>query len=176
MSIGTDTAEEEVNTTDVTDFLFITCTLGCEVSCITVQDIDVLLADVNMAEEVIPHEAMITLRVFFGQVNVLVHIKSHYITERHFTRFVEFDQSFVHTEGRRAGRETENERFALLGIKLVDTFCHIIRSPLAKQVIRRFNNYTHLYFKFKISNLGFISHSIKRMISRSDSSGLTAMI
>ena len=153
MTIGTDTAEEEMNTANIFDLLLITCTLGSEVGSITVEDIDVLFADVDMREEVIPHEAVIALRMLFGQVDILVHIESDYIAEGNLAGLVQFDQFAVHTEGRRAGRQTQYKRLALFGIKLNNTFCYIVRSPLTEQVIRRFDDYSHCYFKFMISNL-----------------------
>ena len=97
MSVRTDTAEEQVDTADITDLLLITRTLGYEVRSVTVQDIDILLADVDMREEVIPHEAVITLGVLFRQVDILVHVKGYHVAERHFARFVEFDELAVHT-------------------------------------------------------------------------------
>ena len=123
MAVRTDTSEEEVDTADIADLLLIPGALCHEIFGIAVQDIDILFADVDMAEEVSPHEAMVTLRMFFGQVNILVHVEGDYIAEGDLTGFVEFDQGAVHTERRRACRKTQHKRFALFGLKLIDTFC-----------------------------------------------------
>ena len=79
----------------------------------------------------------------FRQVDVLVHIECDYIAEGYLSGLVEFDEFAVHTQRRRAGRETQYKRFALFGVKLIDTFCYIVRSPLTEQVIRGFDNYSH---------------------------------
>ena len=129
---------------DILDPLFVTRTLGCEVIGVAVEDIHVLFADVYVAEEVIPHEAVITLRVLFRQVHILVHIKGDHIAERHLSCFVQFNQGFVHAKRRTTGRETEHKRLALFRAKLINFFCYIVRSPLTQQVIRRFNNYSHI--------------------------------
>ena len=57
-----------------------------------------------MAEKVIPHEAMVTLRMLFRQVDVLVHVERYDITEGNLTGFVQRDEGFVHTQRRRTGR------------------------------------------------------------------------
>ena len=95
-----------MNTTDILNLLLVTSTLSYQVRRITVEDIHVLLADVNMAEEIIPHEAVITLRVLFGQVHVLVHVERYDIAEGYFSGLVEFDEFSIHTERRTTGRKT----------------------------------------------------------------------
>ena len=133
-----------MNTAELLDLGLITRALSRQIRRIAVQDIDILLADVDMTKEVIPHEAVVTLRVLFRQTHILVHVECHHIAEAHFARFVQLNQMFVHTERRTAGRKTQNERLALFRAKLINSFCYKIRSPLAQQVVRWFNNYSHI--------------------------------
>lgn len=57
------TSNEQLDPSGGFDLLFKGITLGLQVRCVPVQDVGVFWADVNVLEEVVPHEGMVTLRV-----------------------------------------------------------------------------------------------------------------
>jgi hypothetical protein len=80
------------------DLLLIASALSHEILCVTVQDVHILRTDIDVREEVLPHEGVVTLRVVLWNAYILVHIESHYVTEAYFTLFVKFNQVAVHAE------------------------------------------------------------------------------
>lgn len=63
VTIGTDTAQEELNATDSGDLLLVALALEIQVCCVAVEDVDVLGEDVDVLEEVAPHERVVGLGV-----------------------------------------------------------------------------------------------------------------
>ena len=51
-----------------------------------------------MAEEVVPHEAMVALGMILGEVHILVHVERNDVLERHLTGLVQGDQLSVHAQ------------------------------------------------------------------------------
>ena len=81
VSVRTNTTHKQVDTTVRLDFFFVTGTFSIQVGSISVQDIGILRFDVDMAEEVVPHERVVAFRMFFGQTHILIHIKSNHVLE-----------------------------------------------------------------------------------------------
>jgi hypothetical protein len=59
MTIGTNATHKEMDATGSCNSLLVISTLGIEVVGITIEDMNVLGLDVNVAEKVLPHETMI---------------------------------------------------------------------------------------------------------------------
>ena len=99
VTIGANAAHEEVNAAGILDGLLVGSALGSQILGIAVQDVHVLLLDVNVREEVGPHEAMVALGVLFGQTYIFVHVKGDDILEADLTSLVELDEVLVQTQG-----------------------------------------------------------------------------
>ena len=56
MTVGADTTEEQIDTAVRLDLSLIACALSNEVLCVTVEDVNVFLLYVNVAEEIVSHE------------------------------------------------------------------------------------------------------------------------
>jgi len=63
VTIGTDTAQEELDAANRGDLLLIALALEIQISCVSVKDVDVLGEDINVLEEVAPHERVVRLGV-----------------------------------------------------------------------------------------------------------------
>ena len=61
---------------------------------------NIFFLDVNVVEEVVPHERVVAFWVINWQTYVFIHVESDYILERNFSLFVQLNQSFVHAEWR----------------------------------------------------------------------------
>ena len=140
MTVGAYATHEEVDATVLLDLVFEAGTFSSEISRVAIENIYVLLGYVDMAEEVVPHEAVIALGVVFGKANILVHVESDNILERHFTFFVKLDQTTVHAQRRAAGGATEYEGVLGSGVGFVDTGCNIVACPTGEAIVIRFNN------------------------------------
>lgn len=60
---------------------------------------NVLWLDVDIAEEIGPHEGVVAFTVFLRQTNVLVHIEGDNVFEGYLALLVEADEFLVHAEG-----------------------------------------------------------------------------
>ena len=143
MSVGADTADEQVDAACLLDHLLVVRALGDEVLGVAVEDVDVLLGDVNVVEEVGGHEAMIALGMAFGQGDVLVHVERQHVLEGHASGLVGFDEGTVHTDGAAARGQAQHER--LLGRRCgsVDLVDNILSCPLGHLIIVRFDDDSH---------------------------------
>ena len=59
---------------------------------------NILFLDVDVAEEVVPHKAMIALRMFLGEVHILVHVERNDVLERYLACLVQGNQLSVHSQ------------------------------------------------------------------------------
>ena len=96
MTVGANTAHKEVDAAVLLDFSFEAGTLGLEVGSVAVEDIHVLDRDVDVAEEIVPHKAVIALGVVDREAHILVHVESNDIAERHFTFLIKLYQTAIH--------------------------------------------------------------------------------
>ena len=68
----TDTAEEEVDATHSLDLGLVLDALGFQIWRVAVQNVHIVGVDVHVREEVLPHEAVVALRVVPGDPDVLI--------------------------------------------------------------------------------------------------------
>ena len=92
------TSDEQMNATGLSDFVFVLLAFVLKVCSVAVEDVDVLRKDVNVLEEVVPHEIVIALRMLPRQSHVLVHVKRLDVFERNPSLLMEFDQLAVHPQ------------------------------------------------------------------------------
>ena len=83
MAVRTDTANEQVDATGLTNHLLVVGTLGSQVLGVAVENMDVLLGAVDVVKQVASHERVVALRVLLRQVNILVHVERQHVLERH---------------------------------------------------------------------------------------------
>lgn len=67
VTIGTDTTQEELDATNGGDLLLIALALEIEIGGIAVEDVNVLGEDIDVLEEVAPHERVIGLGMISGE-------------------------------------------------------------------------------------------------------------
>lgn len=68
--------KEEVDTADGLDGIFVGDALGLEVLGIAVQDVHVGGVDIDVGEEILPHEGVVGFGVVAGNAHVLIHVES----------------------------------------------------------------------------------------------------
>ena len=140
MSIGTYASHEQVDTTSILDCFLIVFALSLQILGITVENMHILFLDIDVAEEIVPHEGVVALWMFFGQIDILVHIERDDILERHLASLIQLDQFSVHTQGRTPSRTAQLEGLLCRRFCFVDTLGHIICSPLRHLFVVGFNN------------------------------------
>ena len=71
MSIGANATHEQVNTTCLLNSFLIVLTFCLQILGITIEDMDILFLDINVAKEVVPHKVMVALGMLLGKVYIL---------------------------------------------------------------------------------------------------------
>ena len=99
MAVRAYAPHEQIDATSSDDGFLIVLALFLEVFGITIEDMDILLLDIDTAEEIGPHEGVVALRMILREVDILVHIERDDILERHLTGFVQGYQLPVHAQG-----------------------------------------------------------------------------
>ena len=89
MSVGANASHKQINAACCLNCFLIIITLCLKVRSIAIQDMHVLLFDVYMAEEIVPHERVVTFRMLLGQIHIFIHIECDNILERHLASFVQ---------------------------------------------------------------------------------------
>ena len=112
VTVRTNATHKEVDAASCFDGLLVSLTLSLEVGRIAIQDMDVLLLDVDVAEEILPHEAVVRLRMFLWKVDILVHVESNNILERKFASLILLNQFVVQSQRRRTCRTAQYERLS----------------------------------------------------------------
>ena len=110
MTILTYTTHEKVNSASLGDFCLICRTLCNKVICISVEDIDILLRNVNMIEEVTSHERVIAFRMLLRKAYILIHVECNDILERYLTSLIHLDKLLIGSDRSTSGRKSKNER------------------------------------------------------------------
>ena len=82
-------------------------------------DVDVLRVDVDLREEVLPHEPMVGVNARLRHRVVLVEVERHHVGEAQVLVSMHPDQFAIHPDRRRSGGESEHRPLAG-GIALVD--------------------------------------------------------
>jgi len=72
MSIWSNSAEKQINSTCSFDSSFVLDTFGLEIRGIAIQDVNVGRMDVDMREEVLVHEGVVAFRMLAGNTNVFI--------------------------------------------------------------------------------------------------------
>ena len=130
MAIGTNAAHEEVDATCCLYGFLVVLALGLQVLGIAIEDMDILFLNVDVAEEIVPHEGVVTFGMIFGEVHVLVHIERDDALEGHLAGLVQGNQFTVHAEGGTACGAAEFEGLVCRRLGFVDTLGYIVCSPL----------------------------------------------
>ena len=106
VAVLADAAHEEVDAPGLDDAGLVVGALLRQVVGVAVEDVDVLGLDVDVLEEVVPHERMVAFGMLLGKSHVLVHVERDDIPERHLAGLVAADQllvGFQRGRTRRAG-------------------------------------------------------------------------
>ena len=135
MSVGTNTSQEEVDTAYCFNGFLIIVTFLHKVGSITVEDVYIFLLNVDMTEEIRPHERMVALRMIFRKVYILVHVERDDVLEGDLTGFVHLDECAVETERRRTGRTSEYKRMFLCWIGSNDAISNVVGCPSGEFVV-----------------------------------------
>jgi len=140
VTIGANATHEQVNTACLPDSFLIVLAFRLQILGITVEDMHILLFDIDVAEEVVPHEGVIAFWMIFGKVHILVHIERDHVPERHLASLVQGYQLSVHPKGRAPRRTSQLEGLLLRRISFVDSLGYIVCSPLRHLFVVGFNN------------------------------------
>lgn len=76
VAVLADTSKEEINAADSLDGVFVGDALSLEVGGIAVQDVNIGRMDIDVREEVLPHEGVVGFGVVAGNSYVFVHVES----------------------------------------------------------------------------------------------------
>ena len=98
-----DAAHEQVDAAGLDDARLVVGALLDQILGVAVEDIDVLGQDVDVFEEVVPHERVVALGVLLRKSDVLVHVERDDVPERHVAGLVAADELLVGLQRRRAG-------------------------------------------------------------------------
>ena len=96
VAVGADAAHEEVDASGCLNHTLVAGTLGQEVGGIAVENMNILGVNVDMVEEVGPHEGVVALGVLLGEADVLVHVEGDDVLEGYLTLLIEADEFLVH--------------------------------------------------------------------------------
>ena len=130
MSVGAYATHEEVDASCCLNGFLVVLALCLQVLGIAIEDMDVLFLNVDVVEEVVPHEAMIAFGVLFGEVHVLVHVERDHVLERYLAGLVHGNQFSVHSQRGTAGWATEFKGLVCRWLGIVDTLGYVVGSPL----------------------------------------------
>jgi hypothetical protein len=98
VAVRTDSTQKELNATIGGDCIFKGFTLGYQVSGHAIEDMYVLLLDVDVAEEIVPHEGVVALLVLSLQTYILIHVEGHHMLKGDVSFFVELDKFSIRAQ------------------------------------------------------------------------------
>ena len=122
MTVCPNAAQKELDTAILDDFLLVLLALGVQIRCVTVEDVHLVRGDVNVAEEVLVHEAVVTFGVILGNADVFIHIEGYDMFEGDATGFVGFDEELVDTFWTASCRQAEDEGALRSRGEVIDAF------------------------------------------------------
>ena len=141
VAVHADAAQEQVDAAQGRDLRLIGRALGLGILGHAVEDVHVCLGDVDVIEEVGPHEVPVALVVLPGQAQVFVHVEGHHVPEGDLAGLVHPRQLGVHAQGRGAGGQPQHEGpVAPVGIDLRG---NVGRGPLAHLLVILLNDNAH---------------------------------
>ena len=82
VAVLADAGEEEVDAASGFDGVLVADAFGLEVRGVTVEDVDVGRVDVDVGEEVLPHEGVVGLGVVTRNADVFIHVEGDDVFER----------------------------------------------------------------------------------------------
>lgn len=125
------TSDKQLDAPRGSDLLFKGVTLSLQVSCIPIQNVGVFWADVNVLEEVVPHEGMVTLRVVSRKAHVLIHVESLHIFEGQVSILTVLNELLVATNWGAPSRKSQGEVLVWPWVELDDAVPDVLGCPLA---------------------------------------------
>lgn len=123
MSLDSHAGQEELDTAKRGNLGLVGSALGGKVFGLAVENVNVALGNVHVAEKVVVHKVMVALVVGGRQAAVLVHVEGHHVSERKAV-LVGLHQTPIHSLGRRTGGQTKHKRLVGAGSKLRDSVNH----------------------------------------------------
>src|SRR5439155_10031204 len=102
--------------------------------CFARGDVYLVARDVHVLEEILPHVAVVTVRIVGPHRVVLVEIERHHVGEVHFTRLVAADQLAIDAQGGAARSESEHAP-AVRGSAALDDLDDVIGEPGGDRVV-----------------------------------------
>lgn len=110
---------------------------------VPVEDVHVPLGDIDVGEEIVPHERVVALRMVLGQTHVLIHVERDDVLERQSACLVQRGQRPVHAEGRGTRRQAQNKRLIQGRREIQDLACDVAGGPLGSFFIVRLDDDSH---------------------------------
>jgi hypothetical protein len=108
VAVATEPEELDIDAAGVEDALFVATALGVKVGGRAVGHVGAFLVDVDMAEEIFPHEIPIGLVMGAGEADVFVEVKRSHPAEIEAFFAVEANKLLVETERSAASGEAED--------------------------------------------------------------------
>lgn len=87
-----------MNTSSSFNFLLVHLAFQEQIGRVAVENVDIFWHDIDVFEEIIPHEIVIRFGVLSRQIDVLVHVERLDVSKRDTSLLVEFDQFAVHSQ------------------------------------------------------------------------------
>ena len=115
-------------------------TLCLEILGVAVKDMYVLLRAVDVVEEVVSHERVVALGMLLRQADILVHVESENVLERHTSLLASLSQILIHADRRRACGQAEHKLVIGCGVETVDSLNYMLCSPLRELFVVLFND------------------------------------
>ena len=140
MSVRAHASKKQIDASIRSDFLLISGAFCFQIGSIAIQDIDILLFDIDVAEKVIPHERMVAFGMLFRKTAILIHVERNDMFKRNFSRLVQLNQFLIHAKRRAARRATQHKGLFRSRLRFIYSGCHIIGSPLRHFFVIRFDN------------------------------------
>ena len=130
VSVFAHAAHEEVDAPGLDDARLVVGALLGQVVGVAVENVDVLRPDVDVLEEIVPHERVVAFGMLLGETHILVHVERDDVLERHFARLVAADQFLVGLQRGRAGRQPQHEGRRGVLLLVLDLGDDVIGGPL----------------------------------------------
>lgn len=138
------TSDKEFNPSCSLDLLLKGVALSLQVCRIPIQNVGVFGVDVNVLEEIIPHEGVVALWVLSRKTHILVHVEGFHIFEGQVPILIVLNQLLVAAKWGAPGGEPQREVLVRPWVKLDDTVPNILGRPLTGLGIVFQDNELHL--------------------------------
>ncbi len=122
MAIGPDSTQEKLNAAILRYLLLIFMALCVQIWGVSVENMYLVWGDVDVAEEMFVHEAVVAFGVLLRDADVFVHVEGHDMFEGDASGFVGFDEELIDAFGAASCGKTEDKRAVFGGGEVVDSF------------------------------------------------------